>query len=44
MSETRVVDGLQAMGYSSEDIPSLVKGTLLQVCVHVLAQQLSSVF
>ena len=34
MSDMGVVDGLQAMGYSSEDIPSLLKGTQLQVCAH----------
>ena len=33
MSQMQVVDGLQAMGYSTEDIPALVKGTLPQVCM-----------
>ena len=33
MADMRIVDGLKAVGYSSEDIPALVKGTLPQVCV-----------
>ena len=31
MSDMGVEDGLQALGYSSEDIPALVKGTIPQV-------------
>ena len=33
MADMRIVDGLKAVGYSSEDIPALVKGTLPQVSV-----------
>lgn len=31
MQEMNVADGLKALGYSSADIPALVKGTLPQV-------------
>lgn len=31
MSDMGVEDGLQALGYSFEDIPALVKGTIPQV-------------
>ena len=34
MSEMEVDDGLQALGYTTEDIPALVQGTLPQVCTH----------
>lgn len=33
MADMRIVDGLKAVGFSSEDIPALVKGTLPQVSV-----------
>ena len=42
MSDMGVVDGLQAMGYGTEDIPDLVRGTLPQVkyvhrsCMHII--------
>ena len=32
MMEMGVDDGLQALGYSTEDIPALVRGTVPQVC------------
>ena len=35
MQDMGVVNGLTQMGYSSEDIPQLVEGTLPQVCVCV---------
>ena len=38
MADMRIVDGLKAVGYSSEDIPALVKGTLPQVCVCVCGE------
>lgn len=33
MQDLEMPDGLAAFGYTSEDIPALVKGTLPQVCV-----------
>ena len=38
MADMRIVDGLKAVGFSSEDIPALVKGTLPQVCVSVCGE------
>ena len=35
MADMRIVDGLKGVGFSIEDIPALVKGTLPQVCVCV---------
>ena len=35
MQDMGVVNGLSQLGYSSEDIPQLVEGTLPQVCVCV---------
>ena len=32
MRDLEVDDGLKAFGYTSEDIPALVKGTIPQVC------------
>ena len=35
MQDMGVVNGLSQLGYSREDIPKLVEGTLPQVCVCV---------
>ena len=40
MADMRIVDGLKAVGFSSEDIPALVKGTLPQVCVCVSVERI----
>ena len=44
MADMRIVDGLKAVGYSSEDIPALVKGTLPQVCVCLSVERILRIY